>query len=663
MKMANKSFWILFLVLMFMVPAFFANAYEYKLSSGDKRIFTQAFQQAQRDRYESAIADAGKSNDKVIGKIIKWVSYQDGYNGKGLQEIAKFMRQNLQWPNQKKIRNKAEFSLTGTEPASDVIKYFDEFPPLTGHGMRILAEAKIATGIHNMDVINLLKQGWKQGDFSREQEDSFLQNHKKILSEDDIYGRVDRLLWEGDITSAKRLYNMLSPSHKHIVLGRIHLMQNKPETISKVPKSLRNDPGLIYEQVRIQYNRENFKLVYRILHDVVTPMPFQEKWWKIKNRLIRELLDENKIKEAYYIASHHGNEAGSGNYADAEWLAGWISLRFLGKSEKAYTHFYNMYNNVSYPVSLSRAAYWAGRAAEAKHETDIAKNWFKVASEHSTTFYGQLAYSKLNGRNSQLAMPLKPEMGVLEKNGHIVHELLMAAYVLESAGKSAMAEQFIKTAIENVETPSEMAYISEFGIKIGRNNLAVIAAKGALTKGVALIEQGWPTTKYMPRKIDIEEPFALSIIRQESVFNPSALSSAKAMGFMQLIPSTAKRMAKSVGVSYSSNKLLSDPKYNITLGSYYLGSLVNQWDGSYILAISSYNAGPGNARKWAEKYNDPRKIDDINDIIDWIESIPFGETRNYVQRVLENIQVYRSKMADNKFNIIDDLLRGNTNKG
>lgn len=649
---------ILLLAGSFINKASCSYAYEYKISSKDKAIFKSAYSKARNNQFDAAMSEASQASDKTILKLIKWLGYQDGYARGGYDEIASFIERNPSWPSIKILKNKAEFSLTGRESNQEVLKSFKSSPPVTGYGMKLLAEARIQSGDNSPETVNLLRQAWRQGDFSREDEEKFLSEHSKVLTQDDHFKRVDRMLWEGEESDAKRLYPLLNDNQKRIVQVRLELMENNPGAIAKITEPLRSDPGLIYEQVRIYSERESFGRVYQMLYPVVGTMPSQAKWWKIKNRLIRELLDQNKIKEAYYIAKNHGNEQTSSDYADAEWLAGWISLRYLNNPQESYKHFYNMYNRVEFPVSLSRAAYWAGRAAESNRNPDIAKSWYEVSAAYVTSFYGQLSYLKIHGNKASLNLPPNPTMGLSAKNTDKVRELLMSAYILESVGQSGMAERFMKAAIDSVDTAAEMAYICEFGIKIGRPNFSVVAAKQALTDGEILPKHGWPNTKYMPKSISVEEPFALSIIRQESVFNPHALSSAKAMGLMQLIPATASRMAKGLGIAYSPNKLLTHPEYNITLGSYYLNSLVENFDGSYILAIASYNAGPGNVRKWNRKYLDPRQMDNVDDVIDWIESIPFNETRNYVQRVLENLQVYRSRVADNKLTLMDDLMRG-----
>ncbi len=657
MYILKHSFTITALVIILMFPAFFAQGYEYKISAGDKAILKSSYAKAKQGQIDLALKDATRASDKIVIKIIKWIGYTDGHAGGGFSEIVSFMEKNPDWPNMKILKNKAELSLTGNESAKDVIKYFTANPPVTGYGMWMLARAKTETGSGVKEAIALLKQAWQQGDFSRDTEENFLNDNRNILTPEDHYQRVDRLLWEGNEDGAKRLYPLLSANHKKIVHARLEIMKGNSSAIAKLPENLRNNPGIIYEQLKILNEKENYGRMYQILSAQNGKMPSQAKLWKIKNRLVRELLDENKIKEAYNIAKNHGNEAGGSDYPEAEWLAGWISLRYLNNPQEAYKHFYNMYNQVKYPVSLSRAAYWAGRAAESNRNADIAQNWYEVASEYTTSFYGQLAYFKVNGKSAKLPLPKNPEMGLLPENIKKVREMLMAAYAMEAIGQSGQAERFIKAAINSVNTPSEMAYIGEFGLKIGRTNFAVVAGKEALSKGVAIVSHGWPQTKHMPKSIGVEKPLALGVIRQESVFNPNVMSSAKAMGLMQLIPATASRMSKNLGIPYKQNNLLSNPTYNITLGSHYLDTLINQFDGSYILAIASYNAGPGNARKWIKKYNDPREMDNTYDVIDWLESIPFGETRNYVQRVLENIQVYRSEL-NSTITLEKDLMRG-----
>ncbi len=636
-----------------------AYSYEYKISAKDKTIFKNAYSYAKNGQFDSALKYANSANDKLIKKIILWLAYQEASFPTNYSEVLKFAQNNPHWPAQKVLRNQSESLLAKNADTKDIIDFYNISDPVTGYGMISLAEAKLANGAKRKDIAPLIKQAWLQGDFTDEYEEKIVDTYNDILTKEDHYKRIDRLLWDEDIKAAKRMYPLLNDDHKNLVFARLQFMQKShpsDSVIARVPSYLRDDYGLLYLRIKYYAELENFDKAYQILYSVKGETSNAQKWWKIRNRIARELLDRKEYKKAYYLARNHGGQAGSSEFAEAEWLAGWLALRFLDSPREAYTHFYNMSQNVQFPVSVARAAYWAGRAAKSNRNEDIADSWFKIAAKYTTSFYGQLAYLK---ENNNLALPPEPEMGLMQANTEKIRELLLAAYFFESIGQSSQAERFIKSAINSVNTTSEMSYISEFGIRIGRPNLSVVAAKEALSKGIELVKYGWPTTKYIPQNISVEPPFTLAIIRQESVFNPGAKSPANAYGLMQLIPPTAKRMAKSLKITYSQGRLLSDPKYNITLGSYYLESLIEQFNGSYILAICSYNAGPGNTKKWIDKYGDPRQMENVDDVLDWMESIPFAETRNYVQRVMENLQVYRNIGGTSKYTLEKDLKRRN----
>lgn len=655
-----KKFSFFFIIISFSFAFSSSAAFSYSVSKNDISIFKKSISYVNKKKFKKAISTASKAEDPLVTDAIKWLLYQRPYAENNYADIANFINKNADWPRLRSLRNVAEKSLKPTTEPSNIINFFANKPPITGHAMFLLAKAKLAQNIDTESAPSLLKKAWVQGDFSYSNEQEFINKYGQYLAKNDHIKRVDRLLWEGKISTAKRLFKHIDRAHIRVFSARIRLMTNRKgidSAIRKVPKNLRNDPGFLYERIKWHDRRKNRKRVYEYIKKVTTTMPYQEKWWKIKKFLVRDFIDKKQYKRAYDLASSHGNLSNK-DYAEAEWLAGWLSLRFLDNPQKSYKHFYNMYHKVSFPVSRARGAYWAGRAAEANQNTDISNGWYKLSAKHPTTFYGQLASLKISS-GKKIKLPAMPVASRLEKFKYRKNELLGAAYLFALIDRSKTAEKFVTHAIKQAKTDDALTIVSAFGRSIGREDLSVIASKHALRKGVILSDYGWPNVDYVAGT-RLEMPLILSIIRQESRFNPKARSSANAMGMMQIIPSTAKLSARAAKVRYRKSKLMSDPEYNIRLGSTYLSGLVERLDGSYILAVASYNAGPTNAKRWIKKYGDPRKFSDSNKVIDWIESVPFAETRNYIQRVMENLQVYRLKEGHVSFALNNDIMRANS---
>jgi soluble lytic murein transglycosylase len=654
----NKIFLPVFVIFSLLCHVAIAGSV-YNFSQRDKQALDKALNYAKNGQFDKATSEASRAGDRDVLKIILWRQYQEKYGGNNYKEIADFMNANPDWPAMKKLRNSAEEALDESLPAKTVVSYFASKEPSVGNAMIVLAEAKMQLGYDEKEVNKLFRQGWIQGDFSKEREEEILQKHGSRLRDEDHIRRIDRLLWEDKIPTAKRLIGRVGDGYEVVFTTRILYMEKRrvPEgVINRIPKTLRADAGLLFERVLQEDQRENYKRVYEMLVNVKTTMPYQEQWWKVKSRLVRELLKNKNYQQAYAIAKNSGNTSGE-DYAESEWLAGWISLEFLKDAASAYKHFHNVYDNVTFPVSKSRGEYWMARAATKNNDPEMARNWYLAAADNPTTFYGQLAYVKLHGKApvaiAKITVQAADKEQVFKSN-----ELLKCAYMLESVDEAKLAENFISAAIDSAKSQVEMAAISEFGKQVGRTELSVVAAKQALKKGVILSSHGWPVIENIPH-IDAEKSLVLGIIRQESSFNPQAKSPADAYGLMQLLPATGKMMAKKLDINFNAHKLANDPLYNVQLGSRYISGLVEKFDGSYILAIASYNAGPTNVNRWIETYGDPRLLSSPDQVLNWMESIPFSETRNYVQRVLENVQVYRSKLkGEEAYSLEGDLLRG-----
>jgi soluble lytic murein transglycosylase len=368
-------------------------------------------------------------------------------------------------------------------------------------------------------------------------------------------------------------------------------------------------------------------------------------------------------QSAYRIASTHGYQRGE-RFADGEFISGWVSLRFLNQPTVALEHFKRLESGVRTPVSRSRAAYWLGRTAEVLNQPDIAQSHYRAAAAFPTVYYGQLAAVKLAetlGQVAQLTLP--PEKKATQEDRDRLNGRSMMAIInlLSDAGENQFFRQFALALDDELDTEGEHQALSEYARAKDEPALAVRVAKAGLNRGILATEAAYPLMP-IPRIVgygQIEDAYTLAITRQESEFNTRAVSSANARGLMQFLPATAASQARRMGLEHDTSWLISRPTHNVTLGSAHLFDLVNNFYGSYAMAAAAYNAGPGRPRQWVQTYGEFRETD-LETAIDWVEKIPFSETRNYVQRVLENIQVYRARLNGGSapIGIADDLLRG-----
>ncbi|MGH7087648.1 MAG: lytic transglycosylase domain-containing protein, partial [Stellaceae bacterium] len=405
--------------------------------------------------------------------------------------------------------------------------------------------------------------------------------------------------------------------------------------LARVPAELQHDPGLLYERVRWRRRKGHYDDAIALLKDAPRTMERPEAWAVEREILARFALADGRSAIAYQIAAAHGLKSGA-HFAELEFLAGWIALRHLKEPDRAYDHFVRLYDNVKLPLSLSRGAYWAARAAEAMNYHQLAEAWYGTAAQQITTYYGQLAAAHIGAPGA--ARINDPQPTPAEREAFDAKTLVRATRALAAAGADDYVRIFVRHLAEQAESPVTYALVAQFAAEIDRPDLAIAAAKRASYAGVTLLAEGYPV-EAVPRGGTVERPLILAMTRQESAFDTGAISDAGARGLMQLMPATAKLVAKSLHMPFSERRLTGDVRYNLTIGRHYLSGLISDFSGSYVLAVAAYNAGPARVEEWIHDFGDPRtrKVD----VIDWIESIPLAETRNYVQRVLENLQVYR----------------------
>ncbi|MBV9522165.1 MAG: lytic transglycosylase domain-containing protein [Alphaproteobacteria bacterium] len=633
------------------VGATLANAQ--LLSATDRQAYRTAFAAAKAGNWSAAERDAAGAKEPLPRKVLRWLEYRTGGSGASFSEIADFVTSNPEWPGEKRLRQRAEEALGGV-PDSVLRDWFRRYPPITPYGKLREADLMIAAGQQAAGLAQI-RDVWINTELSAFDEKSLLQRYPGVIRGEDNIKRLDRLVWDGLVESAHRVMPRVPQEYRLLADARLKLAAAQPgveAAVAKVPAQLQNDPGLQFERLRWRRRKELYDAALEILLNPPRDLVRPAAWWTERQALARHALADGKPALAYKIVAKHGLTEGPA-HAEAEFFAGWLALRFLHDPHAAYDHFVALYNAVKLPISLARGAYWAGRAAEEEKSAKQATDWFTAAAKHTTTYYGQLAAAKL-GEAPRIAGEPKPEPAAVAEFHK--RELVRALEMLAEIGDDDHVASFAERLSELAKTPQEHAMLAQLTDSIGRADLSIAVAKKAGYAGVPLINHGYPIHDLPPGN-DVERPLLLAMTRQESAFDHGAVSSAGARGLMQLMPGTASQIAKARQIPFSASRLLTDPHYNLTLGRAYLEDLLDKFNGSYVLSIAAYNAGPARVREWIDNFGDPRTKK--ADVVDWVESIPFNETRNYVQRVLENLQVYRMRLGGRAvaLSLVSDLGR------
>lgn len=627
----------------------------------------QALTMAQADKWSAARKTAEGIDHPLPKRLVRWLDYSRAGSGASFEEIALFIEQATDWPQPNALQRRAEEAIAPSTPAGDIIAWFEKRSPLTVDGKTALGAALLDKGERERGVA-LLREAWVGGTFGVLQERQFLNRFRHHLRAEDDSARLDRLLWDQQLDAARRQILRVDAAHKQLAQARLALIGAKGNiqaALDKIPAGLRSDPGLVFERLRWLRRKEKYDDAIQILKSPPADLVRPDLWWPERALIARKAFQKGYISEAYQIVREHGLREGAG-FAEAEWMAGWIALRFLEDKEVAYRHFKHLYETAQTSVTRARGAYWTGRAAEALGQPETAREWYRNAANFVTSYYGQLAAAKFD-HEGQWPLPSDPLPSPEDIEAFNGHELAQAVNLLAEADASDLIRPFILRLHELADRPGLKALAAGLAVRHARTDLAVLVARRADREGVTLGTSGWP----MPDHLKIETPnggvspekaLVLALIRQESGFNEKAVSSAGARGLMQLMPATAKSLAKSLKVPYQKpQQLTANPALNVKLGVAYLGQLLDIFNGSYIMALAAYNAGPGRVSKWSRDNGDPRDRD--VDAIDWIEMIPFTETRNYVQRVMESLQVYRRRLGATElaYSLASDLKRPASN--
>ncbi|MEM6407743.1 MAG: lytic transglycosylase domain-containing protein [Pseudomonadota bacterium] len=583
-----------------------------------------------------------ETDDSVARDIIDWMQLR-GQQG-SFAECRDFVARNADWPGMPLLRQRCEYSIPrGYSDPAHVIAFFDAQAPRTGTGALRYAEALIRSG-RSYEGAQEVQRGWLTFNLSASEHEAYAT--RNALTVKDLHeARLDMLLWRDSDVAIERMLPFVSKDYRRLAEARIALRSNIPGVdalIDAVSEELKDDPGLAFERFlwRSRRDREDAIdiIVQRSVSEEALGRP--EMWAPRRRTMARALLRAGKPAQAYSVASAHYLTKGSA-FADLEWLSGFIALRYLKAPEQALQHFERFQEAVATPISLGRAGYWKGRAFDALGNAAAAREAYAFGARYQSSFYGQLA-AEAAGLPAPEAMLGQESFPDWREGDFNESSVFQAARLLQRSGVRSLSERFFVHLAET-QTREEQGQLGDLALELDEPHIALMLAKQAARQGFELYKTYFPIATPAGMELPVSDALALSIARRESEFDPVVISPAGARGLMQLMPGTAREVAGKLGEPYEVEKLLSDPEYNARLGSAYLAELSRRYDGNPVLIAIAYNAGPSRANRWMREYGDPRDAE--IDVVDWIENIPFRETRNYVMRVTESFLPYRARLT------------------
>lgn len=591
----------------------------------------------------------------VGADVIEWQRLRAGEGLLGDYEA--FLARRPDWPGLPYLKAAGEVAVARSTDPDRVLQYFGGEAPAKAAGILALTAALEAKGRH-AEAVEAATIGWTKLKFTADEQAHLLDTYGPDLRVAHEL-RLDRILWDGNrADEGARMLPLVSKDWATLGKARLALRADKDGVsalVNAVPKALKDDPGLAFERFLFRMRHDNYADAAALIVDrsasaqgLGDPMAWAAK----RADLARILMRKGEPKSAYRVASSH-HLTDLGDMGDLEFLSGFIALRKLNDPARALQHFERLAGATT-PISQARAQYWLGRALEASGDKTTARSAYGKAANYQTSYYGMLAAEKLGLTLDESLLSNAPPAGSWKGAGYAKSSVLEAAVRMAAAGNEQLSARFMLHLGESL-SDAELGTLAGLALDLGQYRSAVLIAKAATERGLVFPGAYFPVPDMIPEELPVSRALALSIARRESEFDPEARSPAGALGLMQMLPSTAAEVAKDQGIKFSKAKLASDPAYNATLGAAYLKELVDQFGPSVALVASGYNAGPGRPRGWVDAFGDPRLAS--TDVVDWVEMIPFTETRTYVMRVVEGVVIYRAKLRGTAgaVNISDEL--------
>jgi soluble lytic murein transglycosylase len=648
-----------------------ADAAEYvaplSLASGELAALQTGVAAADAGRWSEVASLSQSASDPLVRRFLQWRLAVDENAPQSFSVAYDAWRELAEWPGRATVRERLERNALNAGLSSQELASIleDGGGPTTGDGKVALAQAYLNLG-RAEQATALARDAWRHDRLSPQAQAVVRSTFASALSQADHRARVDILLWREAYSEARALMPEIGYHDRLVAQARIAL-QTRPRrglqaAVDSVPASHQDDPGFLYDRADyiIDQGRWDDAAPYTARIDALAaPLAARDEIFRQKRAFVTRHLRAGQAERAYRMTQNHGMTSGE-QFADAEFLAGWLSLRFLEEARRAEGNFQTLARGVSSPISLARGYYWLGRAHEAQNEDADAEAAYRMASQYTYTYYGQLAAQEIDS-NPVIAFPNTTVIPTEVRERFEQRELVRALRFVAQAGDQQDFQRIAFHLDDQLTDPLELELLAALARENNYPLSGVRNGKAGIFRGVLAPNAAYPVMTLPANARQPGRPEAAlvhAIIRQESEFDPRAYSRAGARGLMQLMPATARITANREGIPYSLSGLMDDPEYNVTLGARHLQDLLDEWNGSYILVIASYNAGSGRPRQWIQELGDPRSRD--VDPIDWVEQIPFSETRNYVQRVMENLQVYRHRVSGEpaEIRLQQDLRRG-----
>jgi soluble lytic murein transglycosylase len=625
--------------------ALFCAGISHPASAQQGRQLDDALELMRVSKWEEAAAAAGPEAG-IARDVIEWHRLREGFGS--ADDVTEFLDRRPDWPGLALLRRRSEAAIAGAGTGT-VLAFYAAEPPQTAEGVLSYARALTATGKRG-DAEAALVAAWRTMAMGEAIQKAYLADHKDLLKPH--HGaRLDRLLWDGHQVSSRRMLPLVSEDQRKLAEARIALQARAPGVDAKieaVPQALQGAAGLAYDRFAWRdANRRQEDAITLMLATSGSGDSLGEprKWARRRSDLARQDMRDRNFSRAYRLAAQHHMTPDAGYaYSDLEWLAGYIALQKLGDPATAAAHFERFLTSVATPISIGRGGYWLGRAYAAMGDADQAHAAYARGAEYQTSFYGLLAAEEL-GRPFDPALTAPPTMPDWRSAAFLNSSVTQAALLMLSAGETALAERFLTHLVESLG-PVESRQLGAMAVEMNQPHLAVMIAKRAARQGVELQGAYYPLHPVAAEELPMAREMTLAIARRESEFDPVVVSHAGARGLMQVMPATARNVAGELGIqaNHTTARLTADWKYNAKLGANYLAGLAGTFAGNVVMVSAGYNAGPHRPEAWMERYGDPRGMDIVT-MVDWIEHIPFNETRNYVMRVTESLPVYRARLG------------------
>ena len=608
-----------------------------------------------------ATSVAAAISDPAARKLVEWMILRSDGNRADSKRYLDFIGANPGWPSLGMFRRRAESALwiENVKPAQ-ALAFFDGSPPQSGIGRLVLARALLAQGDKERAGA-LVREAWRNDALSADVEKQVSERYAEFLSRADHKARMEKRLFAADNEAALRTARQLGGADLAIAQARVALNRkagNAKKLLEAVPADARQDPGYLFAHAHVLRHADKIAEATRVMLSAprdLAQIHDPEEWWVERRIMSRKLLDLGDSRSAYLVVADAAEPTKENSRVERHFMAGWIALRFLGDPATAATHFARIQDVSSHTTSQARSHYWLGRAAEASQQPDKARLEYQAAAGASASYYGQLARARLGlGALALAAAPATPDKRIEPERT----ELVRALEILYALNERTLAIPLMAGIGETHRDVGTLSALGELAEQRGDARGMLHMGKAALARGLPLDYYAFPAVgvpRYSPIGPGIDRAMLFAIIRQESMFDPADWSSAQAMGLMQVTPEAGRDTCKRFGCTYDVKRLRTDSPYNLQVGAAELGGLMQDYRSNLILVFAGYNAGRGRVQEWMARFGDPR--DPKVDPIDWVERIPFMETRNYVQRVMENLQVYRTRFGNDAPLTIDADLR------